>query len=112
MKPTKGLLISVDGTVKDITVSSLEDMQKAIGGYVEGLYPDRCSLYIDEDGIANNKPYNATATSLCTHLKVGLAKNDYIKGDMLVLGVVRVGYDCDLTKKVRSEILEFVKAKP
>jgi len=90
----KALLIRVDGTVSDITIDGLDDMQKAIGGYIEAVYlPLRQMGYIDEEGKLKSKPVNHLASAIFDN------PSDVIAGDMLVLGDDGEGGNADVDEK-------------
>ena len=91
MKPNYALVIFSDakeGTDKLFTDEngklSLEQMQSAVGGYIEiltSLDGEMCLIF-DEEGKLNNKPSNNVATFYAQR-KFGLV-NDYIAGDVIL----------------------------
>jgi len=72
-------LIKVDGTKETIIpeknngkLCSLEQMQKAVGGYIELVYlPDHKIMVVDEEGICKNKEQNTIATNMANQIIVG-----------------------------------------
>lgn len=73
----------VDYPPADGKKHTLEEMQAAVGGWIEGVpMPDGRQMYVNEDGIALCLPYNNAATALVAEW---LMPGDYIKGDALVL---------------------------
>jgi hypothetical protein len=89
-KVRNAIVIQPDGVVRRVTIRCYDDMNKAVGGWIEALAlpwgDGDQSAYVNEDGIALGLPFNRLATDLCTELQVGLMPGDYIKGNMLVLG--------------------------
>lgn len=86
------LLIKSTGDVQNISPQSgkefsLEEMQSAVGGYIEildiGHAKDHFFMIVNEEGKLRNLPINMTATAL--------AKIDLIVGDVLVVNEIEVG---------------------
>jgi len=93
----KALLIQTDHVVKQIEVDGhLKSMQDAVGGMIEYLpLTDNAHAYIDEEGKLKGKKVNVMATMLCRKLNIGLAPDDMIVGDMLILGSLNKKGDRD-----------------
>lgn len=70
----KDCIIKADGTEVPINSDemSLEEMQKAVGGYIEivGSYHNKY-IIADEEGLLKNKPVNFKASYLCYRPIVG-----------------------------------------
>lgn len=73
----KNYIIHTDGTIEPIVLRnpkeiSLEEMQKAVGGYIErvGTYLD-CSVWANEEGLLKGLPLNVRASELCYRPIVG-----------------------------------------
>jgi hypothetical protein len=85
----KAILIRSSGQVEDIEVTTLEDLQKAVGGFIQDIpLGQTANMLMNEDGKGENLPTNGLATSLCQVTLAGLADDDYVVGDVLVLGRV------------------------
>lgn len=107
---TKAILIETNGNSKIIHVNGLEDLNKAVGGVIEGLHLGNSQQfsYINEDGIALKLPRNDVATNLCTHFNVGLFPDDFIKGPMVIVGPIGPeGEDTD----VSQEMIQYLNIK-
>ena len=73
---------------------TLEEMQKAVGGYIEFLeLPDGSALVCNEDGLGS-LPYNLLAT-LWARTVPGLEISGYIVGDVLHLTAEEFGQEED-----------------
>jgi len=65
----------------------LEDMQKLVGGYVEALPgKHRAMLYVNEEGKLHHLPPNPLANRLVRDWAIGMFPDDFIVGNVLVLG--------------------------
>jgi hypothetical protein len=75
--------------VKDIDANNLSVLQDLVGGYIEYLtidiYGHLLHAYINEDGKDKMLPYNENATIICRSLS-GIFPNDFIVGQMIILG--------------------------
>jgi hypothetical protein len=80
------LFIPARGPV-DIREGKFEDFRSWVGGDVACLpFTDTTVAYVNEDGLALGLPRNELATKLCFDYQIGLARDDYIKGAMVVVG--------------------------
>lgn len=77
--------ISVAGTREEVNrMMKLEEMQQAVGGYIEMVpttLPNKW-LIVDEEGLLKDKPINKTATEL---VRAGVLMVGGIRGDALVV---------------------------
>lgn len=78
------VLIKSDGTISEFKLKgkkpSLEEMQQAVGGYIEMIPTnDGCIMILNEDGKMKGLPLNSVATSMVT-----LFQGDFIVGDVLI----------------------------
>lgn len=75
MKPIKAVFINAQtGTVRDVTVASLEDMQRFVGGLIEVATQGPAGvLYVDEEGLLKDTRYGfkLTGSKLDTPRYVG-----------------------------------------
>jgi hypothetical protein len=71
-------LIKLDGTTSQIKGEkpngelTLEQMQKAVGGFIELVYlPDKKIMVVDEEGLLKEKEINQIASSIAHGVIVG-----------------------------------------
>jgi len=58
-------VIKVDGTIEELKNPTLEDFQKAVGGYIEALNIGSGKyLVVNEEGLMMNLPLNKSATAI------------------------------------------------
>jgi hypothetical protein len=72
-------------------LATYEDMKEAVGGWLELLHiSDEVVAYVDEEAKikANTPPVNRIATNLCYALNIGLRPGDFIRGPMVLVGVL------------------------
>lgn len=61
-----------DGTKEEMTDTSLDSIQKAIGGYFEPIYlANDKVLLVDDEGKLKQKPLNHLASAMATKIIVG-----------------------------------------
>jgi hypothetical protein len=64
--------LSINGTEEEMQDTSLESMQKTVGGYIEIVYlPDGRMMVVDEEGLLKNKDLNIVASQLAGQQIVG-----------------------------------------
>lgn len=70
--------ISEDGEITKFDGSTLEDLQKAVGGWIttapitrNGFIPVNTTAYADDEGLLKGSQYNKLASALCGHPLVG-----------------------------------------
>lgn len=77
------IIIRTDGTKEYLTDLSLENLQKAVGGFIElvliKVNEEICAMYINEEGKIYDLPYNRDATILYDN------PYDIIVGDVVIL---------------------------
>lgn len=85
-KACKGFIIDLSG-VHEVTISSLADMQKAVGGYIEKAHewPNGDTAYCDEQGLLKEPEF-------FTLIK---GKHQPFVGAILILGSTRGGNNAD-----------------
>lgn len=104
---TKAILIEANGNVRRIDIAGYDDLNKAVGGYIEGIHFGDTGqfAYLNEDGKAMELPYNWLATVLCGKHKVGLLPDDYISGNMVIVGPADdEGRDTDVSDELAREL--------
>ena len=80
-------------------VESLEDYQKVVGGYIEGIpireHPDT-TVFINEEGKLQGLPLNKRATEI---LRQSIFSRDAIVGDVLILSINEDGESVDISSE-------------
>lgn len=103
----KALLVCVDGTIKSIEVNSLKDLQSHVGGYIESLpIRDKAhSLYVNEEGKLRRLPINKRALEIAKkQFGVNLAPEDFVVGNMIIVGLNDKGEDVDISESVQASL--------
>jgi len=62
-----------------------DEMVDVVGGYIEGVYLDGATAYVNEEGKLQGLPKNEVATALA-HAHNAIYSDDYIAGNMLIVG--------------------------
>jgi len=92
----RGVVVPVEGPVREVNVDGLDGMKEAIGGgWIEGVTLRQARMYVDEEGLLRGLPVNprASALYLFTH---GIISTPIV-GDVLILGpIVDDGEDSDI----------------
>lgn len=105
----KALNITPEGAVTTVeldTAQQLEQLQAAVGGYIEtiALSPSLV-MVINEEGKVYGLPANDTATRLTQHYAAGLVPWDHIVGPAVIVGQTDAGSFVDVTPEV-AQLLE------
>lgn len=106
----RALKITTDGevVVNDNFSGSLEDVQAAVGGYIE-VAPTSIPgviAYVNEEGKLQQLPINAAATAMLKY-----PDYDFVVGDMLLVGAPdENGDDTDVPDSALDDILEIFKS--
>jgi len=104
---SKAILIEANGNVRRIEINGYDDLNKGVGGYIEGIHLGDTEqfAYLNEDGIALGLPFNKVATDLCYKHNVGLIPGDYIKGNMIIVGPADdEGNETDVSDTLAAEL--------
>jgi len=64
---------------------SYEDLVNCVGGYIEGVYLDGATAYVNEEGKLQGLPKNDVATALA-HAHNAIYGDDWIAGNMIIVG--------------------------
>ncbi len=64
---------------------SYEDLVSCVGGYIEGVYLDGATAYVNEEGKLQDLPRNEVATELA-HAHNAIYTGDWIAGNMIIVG--------------------------
>ena len=110
-KALKTALIKQTGEVSIRTFTSFKQMQQAVGGFIQAFaFGEKATAFVNEDGIAMKLLPNAMATVLCKHFDVGVAIDDHIKGNMIVIGNADAeGNETNIPDPILEEILRVAK---
>jgi len=103
----KALLIHENGRVENINYNDYKDLQKIVGGYIEGIYIGDGFAYIDEEGKLKGKEINQLATKIWHEAaaKNKIKINDFIVGKMVLTGPANdEGMDTDIKQSTIDEI--------
>lgn len=77
-------------TIHDADRPTLQQMQEAVGGYIEGvtvgLQGDRCRMYVNEEGLLKGLPTNTVGS---------LMYGGDIRGDIVVFGPLETDFDIE-----------------
>ena len=69
---------------KDGTTFTLDEVQSAVGGYVQPIYMGSSLMLVNEDGLEIGLPYNSQATKIYTKYFKTNNKENFIVGDVLL----------------------------
>lgn len=82
----RGVKVTTDKRLSWVELDGLESYQACVGGYIEALeQPDRCDIWINEEGKIHGLPFNSIATDVALRM---LAPGDYVLGDVVITGPV------------------------
>jgi len=71
--------------VSDSDTISYDKMVSIVGGYIEGVYLNGATAYVNEEGKLQGLPKNIWATNLA-HAHNAIYGDDWIAGNMLIIG--------------------------
>ena len=89
--------------IKEPTPISYDDMVACVQGYIEGVYLDGASAYVNEEGKLEGLAKNEIATNLA-HAHNAIYGDDWIAGNMLIVG------DCDDEGEMTTLTTEWLNA--
>ncbi|MEV7769856.1 DUF3846 domain-containing protein [Microbacterium sp. NPDC086615] len=106
----QGIIIPADSTasLKVSTLTSLEDYQQAVGGWIEAVdIPDLgVTMYVNEEGLIRDLPFNRRATFLW-RFHVPQARDARLVGDVAVVGLIDdEGENTELPSELRRRLTE------
>ena len=103
---SKVVVVKVDGTVQDCNLESLQQIQSAVGGWIELIRVGKLgSGFVNEEGKLKGLPINVLAT-LIWHKARPTTKGDFLVGDVVFCG------DEDQkgnTQDIKNEFVSFIK---
>jgi hypothetical protein len=63
MANIKAVIVDSDGTVRSTEIeNSLGSFQAVVGGYIEGVFGNMATVYVNEEGLLRSLPFNPLAT--------------------------------------------------
>ena len=84
MATIKAVIVDPDGEVRKTEIeNSLAPIQAVVGGYIEGVFGDDCTIYVNEEGIILSLPYNPSATLFANKF---VAEGHTLFGTVLIVG--------------------------
>jgi len=95
----RGYIVQVDEPMP----LDYEDMVSVVHGYIEGVYLDGATAYVNEEGKLQGLPKNEKATALA-HAHKAIYSDDWIAGNMLIVG------DCDDEGEMTSLTTEWLNS--
>jgi hypothetical protein len=83
---TKALKITAGGQLSAIDVHEISDYQREVGGYIQAVpIGTTHQMILNEDGKDAGLPHNPIADVLTKLGETGLAHDDFIVGDVLIV---------------------------
>jgi len=101
----KSVIVKINGEVEVKELNGLQELQKAVGGYIEAInLPNYGTGFVNEEGKLNNLPLNVVAT--VAYSKSNGFSHDVLVGDVIFTGDVdEEGNNNDISDK----FIDFVK---
>ena len=82
-----GIKITTDNTMTIQDFDGLDDLQDAVGGYIEMVrINEGTNLIVNEEGLMKDLPRNPTAESLCRESSCWTSNISTLLGDVVVVG--------------------------
>lgn len=103
----KGIIIRTNGTIENVVINDLQDMQAAVGGYIERACSfDGSDMWVNEEGLLRRLSVNMKAAIVraSTDLFVGHTMTVPLVGDALILGFTEDGEKADVTDAARERV--------
>lgn len=102
---TKAVLIPINEAPKVIDLKSDGDISEAVGGFIQGVYPDvpGSILYLNEEGKLTGLAPNQN-TEAISELNLGLAPYDGVVGNLVVSGYDEDGETADVPQAILERL--------
>jgi len=101
-----GIIIRTNGTIENVVINGLHDMQEAVGGYIERACSfDGSDMWVNEEGLMRGLPANMKAAIVRASF-VGQTMTVPLVGDALILGFTEDGEKADVTDAARKVVEE------
>lgn len=103
-QPIEVLLIWPDDTYELRTIDQeIRTFQNLVGGWVEAIPTEHCTLWVDEDGKDKKCPNNSLATYLWWNLNPAMEGRDVLVGTVFITGLS----DGEHSLPVPPEVVEY-----
>lgn len=80
----RAVIVDPDGTIRDTEIeNSLASFQSIVGGYIEGVFGDKATIYVNEEGLLEHLPPNLFATLFAEYF---IGRRVLLVGTALILG--------------------------
>jgi len=100
----QGIIIRTNGTIENVVINDLHDMQAAVGGYIERACSfDGSDMWVNEEGLLRGLPINTTA-AIVRQTFCNVAMSAALVGDALILGFTEDGEKADVTDAARERV--------
>lgn len=84
MATIRALIVDPDGTFRDTEIENdLRSFQAVVGGYIEGVFGNVATIYVNEEGLLRSLPHNSLATLFANRI---LGMPVQLFGTALILG--------------------------
>jgi hypothetical protein len=84
MASIRAVIIHPDGTIQDTEIENgLGPYQAVVGGYIEGVFGNVATIYVNEEGLLLRLPLNPVATYFAQFI---LGRNVVLHGTALIVG--------------------------
>jgi len=92
MATIKAVIVDPDGTVRATEIEeSLGSYQAVVGGYIEGVFGNVATIYVNEEGLLRDLPFNPSATLFAHRILGHLGMRLF--GTALIVGPPNEGSD-------------------
>ena len=86
MTQIRVLTVDTEGTAQHIEIGNdFRSFQAVVGGYIEGVYGNVGTIYVNEEGLLKDLPFNPFATEFANRI---LDANVRLFGTALIVGPV------------------------
>jgi Domain of unknown function (DUF3846) len=69
MATIRAVIVDPDGTIRATEIeASLGSYQAVVGGYIEGVFGNVATIYVNEEGLLRSLPINPSATLFATRI--------------------------------------------
>lgn len=99
MATLKVLIIDPDGTVQNTEIENdFRSFQAVVGGYIEGIFGNVGTIYVNEEGLLRSLPFNPEATLFAKRI---FDQQHYLVGTVMIVGPADTeGNDTDVRPAV------------
>jgi hypothetical protein len=84
MATIRAVIVDPDGTIRNTEIDNgLGSFQAVVGGYIEGVFGNVATIYVNEEGLLMRLPFNPIATLFANHI---LGAGVRLHGTALIVG--------------------------